>query len=115
MTENEPIHTIEFKKHLYEQELRKLFAYIHPSIRGSILYGFRDEGILSKEKLETIVFKGCEGDIHSEDENITLRYLLRKDNSGLYQRMKLYYNPEQGNNKSPEMALEVAKKIQKKY
>lgn len=112
MIEKEPIEKVEFKKNLHQEELKELLAHLVSKVPCNILYEFREEGILSRGKTETTIFRGCEGDINFEREKMTLNYLSKKDNASMYQRMKLYYPSEQGNN-NLEVAKGLAKEIQK--
>jgi hypothetical protein len=113
MVEKEPIEKIEFNQLLREEELKELLVHLVSKVPCKILYEFRDEGILYSEKLETSIFRGCEGDFNFEREKMTLSYLSKKDNFDMYQRMKLYYPSEQGNHNNLEVAKGLAGEIQK--
>jgi hypothetical protein len=113
MLEKEPIEKVEFHQPLRKEELKDLLVYLVSKVPCKILYEFRDEGILYSNKLETSIFRGCEGDINFEKEKMTLSYLSKKDNSDMYQRMKLYYSSEQGIHNNLESAKGLAGEIQK--
>ena len=113
MIENEPMAKIEFKQPLREEEFKKLLVHLVSKVSCKILYEFRDEGILYSEKLETSIFRGCEGDFNFEREKMTLGYLSKKDNMNMYQRIKLYRSSESGKHNKLEVAIELAEEMQK--